>query len=352
MLRHQSPLIIAWRLQLKRIVTTSSAHRWLAVRLTVSAGLVILLLATADINRVTEILSSVRPLPLLAAGGLFLFGTILSACRWRLVLSTGNTERPPIHVLTGIMLVGMFFNLFLPSTVGGDVVRAEMTKSWAGGRIESYSCVLFDRFVAFNSILLISCSAAVAALPLLGWFELHVLAIWLVFLLGGAGFVATILWFPILRAPYWARRGALGRLCGSLEQARSAVRNYITNFSLVGRVFLLAIAVQVTAMILPVWLLAGALRLEVPLAYHLIAVPIIELIALMPVSFNGLGLRESAYVILYAGVSVLPEAAIALSFSYAALLFAFGLVGGLCWLWPGLYGGAGLSHLAATTTGD
>ena len=66
----------------------------------------------------------------------------------------------------------------------------------------------------------------------------------------------------------------------------------MTNMRLVARVFLLAVAVQLVALILVVWLLGEALEIRVPLLFHLVAVPVIELVALVPVSFNGFGLRE------------------------------------------------------------
>jgi glycosyltransferase 2 family protein len=300
------------------------------------------LLLTAGFGRVIEILARAEPLPLLAAASLFCFGTVLSASRWRLVVGARNADPPSTRFLTGIMLVGMFFNFFLPSTVGGDVVRAELTKNLVHGRIESYSSVLFDRFIAFISVLLISFSAAIVARLHLGWFKPYILSVWLFFLLGGAGFVLTVMWFPTRRVLKWAGGGPINTFCGWLDHAQSALQSYMTDFSLMRRVLLLAIAVQVTDLILAVWLLAKALQIDVPFVFHLIAVPIIELVALVPVSFNGVGLREGAYIFFYGGASVVPEAAIALSFAYTTLLLIFGLLGGICWLWPTLYGGSGI----------
>jgi uncharacterized protein (TIRG00374 family) len=337
MLTHQYLPSLAWRSRLDGLIAAGRTHRWLIVRLAVSAGLVTLLLSTRDFGQVMRILAEARPLPLLAAVGLFFFGMVISACRWRLVLGACNPERPSIPSLARLVFIGMFFNLFLPSTVGGDVVRAELTKTYLRGRIESYSCVLFDRFIAFNSILVISFSAAVVARLYLGWFHPYVLAIWLVFFCAGAGFVVTILWFPAHLVPDWGRRGIVGVAYRLFEQAQCALRSFMVNVGLVGRMLLLAVTVQVVGLILPVWLLAVGLGMEVPLLFHLIAVPIIELVSLVPVSFNGIGLRETAYVLFYAGAGVTPEAAIALSFAYTMLLFTSGLFGGLCWLWPGLY---------------
>jgi uncharacterized protein (TIRG00374 family) len=337
MLSYRSFAPPSWTSRFGSLIAAGRTRRWLVVRLAVSACLVSLLLTTTDFGRIVQILAGARPLPLLAALGLFFLGMLFSACRWRLVLRACTPEPPSVPSLARVVFIGMFFNLFLPSTVGGDVVRAELTKSCVHGRIQSYSCVLFDRFIAFNSILVISFSAAVTAQLYFDWLEPYIVAVWLVFICAGAGFVVIILWFPAHLAPDWARHGIIGSLYHVFERAQCNLRGYMVDFSLVCRMLLLAIAVQVFGLILPVWLLALGLQIKVPLLFHLIAVPIIELVSLVPISFNGIGLRETTYVLFYGGAGVAPEAAIALSFAYTMLLFTSGLVGALCWMWPGLY---------------
>jgi glycosyltransferase 2 family protein len=307
------------------------------VRLAVSAALMALLLAVADIGRVAAVLASADPFMLLAAAGLFFLGILLFAYRWRLVLATLNADPPSVRFLSGAFLIGLFFNFFLPSTVGGDVARAELVRSRVRGRTEAYTSVLFDRFMAFNATLAISLAAAVVAWLRLGWFDPHVAVAWLVFAAGSAGFLVLVIRRPTLGKPVLNGGGLFHSLRLRLAQVRGVLRGYMTDLRLVGPVFLLAVAVQLVALILVVWLLGKALEIRVPLLFHLIAVPIIELIALVPVSFNGIGLRESAYVLLYAQAGVAPEAALALSLAWTLLLFGFSLIGSLCWLWPGLY---------------
>lgn len=326
-----------WRPPFGCVTAAGRRHWWLVVRLVISAGILTLLLAAADFGRVTAVLASAEPLPLLAAAGLFFLGTVLFAYRWRLVLAARNPHPPGVRFLSGAFLIGLFFNYFLPSTVGGDVARAELVRPRVRGRTEAYASVLFDRFMAFNAILVIGFVAAVVARLWFGWFDPYVAVAWLVFFFGSAGFVVLVLWRPIYREPAVTANGLLHSVHLRLERVRQELRDYMTDLGLVGHVLLLAVAVQLVALILVVWLLGEALGVEVPLLFHLIAVPIIELIALVPISFNGIGLREGAYVFLYAQAGVAPEAALALSVAWTLLLFAFSMVGGLCWLWPGLY---------------
>ena len=96
-----------------------------------------------------------------------------------------------MRFLSGVFLIGLFFNFFLPSSVGGDVVRAELVRSRVRGRTEAYTSVLFDRFMAFNATLAISLAAAVVAWLRFGWFDLHVAVAWLVFFAGSAAFLPS-----------------------------------------------------------------------------------------------------------------------------------------------------------------
>jgi glycosyltransferase 2 family protein len=68
-------------------------------------------------------------------------------------------------------------------------------------------------------------------------------------------------------------------------------------------------------------------------------VPIIALINLLPFTFNGLGLREGAYLFLFVPIGVAPEAAVAMSLAFYFLRFGAGLVGGLMYAW------SSVSHL-------
>jgi uncharacterized membrane protein YbhN (UPF0104 family) len=338
------PLLhLGWKPPFGPLIAAGRRHWWLVVRSAVSAGLVTLLLASIDAARFTQVLGGARLEPVAAAAASFLLGQVLFAYRWRLVLAARTSRPPSVCFLTGAILVGHFFNFLLPSNVGGDVVRAELVRAHARGRVEAYASVLFDRFIAVNAILVISFAAALLARLRFDWFDPRVAVAWLVFVLGSAGFAAGTLWMPTGGHPDRGRQRLFDGVWLRLGQVQCTLRDYITDVSLVGSVFIFAIAAVFCSLIMAVWLLARGLGIEVPLLFHLVAVPIIELIALVPISFNGIGLREGAYVFLYAQIGLAPEAALALSLAWTLLLLTFSLVGGLCWLWPGLYD-AGRTH--------
>jgi hypothetical protein len=81
-----------------------------------------------------------------------------------------------------------------------------------------------------------------------------------------------------------------------------------------------------------VWLLGRGLGLPVPLAYYGVFVPLVALLTLLPVSVNGMGLRELGTVVLLAPVGVSTEKAVTLSVLTFAAFTAAGLCGGLFYL--------------------
>jgi uncharacterized membrane protein YbhN (UPF0104 family) len=131
--------------------------------------------------------------------------------------------------------------------------------------------------------------------------------------------------------------GKLRRILDKINEIITLFRHYLTCKTMFAKAFGLALLVQIIGANLLVYFLALSLDIQVPLFYHFVAVPIITLVTLAPISLNGLGIREIAFVLLYAKVGVATEAAVALSLAFTLVLVIFAAVGGLCIQIPSLY---------------
>src|SRR5262245_56005102 len=96
--------------------------RWL-LRVPVSLGIIIYILVDVDLGDLGRALAGVHAGPLAAAVVLYLTGQVLSAYKWSLLGRSVGFGRP-VGDYVRFYFIGMFFNLFGPSTIGGDVVRA------------------------------------------------------------------------------------------------------------------------------------------------------------------------------------------------------------------------------------
>lgn len=313
-----------------------SQGRFPLVRALLSAGLIAGLIYMIDLDKIWASFQTMHLLPFLAACFIFAVTQILTARRWQMVLRSLRNDAPGLWFVNGLSMIGLFFNFFLPSTVGGDVVRAEMAKTSAGGRAASYTSVLFDRFSAFIAVVLIGMVAMVFSYAGIGWFDWQIALFSLVFL------AITLSVFAALATSFADRvlnlldRGPLKKLVALARNPLMLLQDCAANRGLLLRITGMAIVIHLLT-VLVVYCLALALHIHVGLLFHFVAIPIIILATLVPISLNGFGVREVAFVLLYAKVGVESEAAVALSFSWVIVLLLFGLLGGLLLQFPILY---------------
>lgn len=209
--------------------------------------------------------------------------------------------------------IGMFFNLVLPTSVGGDVVRAWYLDGRSGRRLAAFLSVLVDRASGlFILVVLAGLGVAVCPIPLPGWVP------WLIAALTAAGAVGGLVLLAACGPGERVRglaaqagwRGRLGRLIQAVFSLRDL---YLPRPGLLAGTTLLSVVVQ-AANILLVVLVARALGLEVPATYFCVIIPVITLLTLIPVSLNGMGVREGATVLLLAPLGVSTAEAVSLAF--------------------------------------
>ena len=129
--------------------------------MTISAGLLWLLLSRIDLSRLWGY-ARYASLPWLAAGlALYLGMIVVSAWRWQLLLVAQR-----IHVtkarLVNSYLVATFFNNFLPSNIGGDVIRIRDTSPAAGSTTLATTVILIDRGIGLLGLFIVAAVGATA----------------------------------------------------------------------------------------------------------------------------------------------------------------------------------------------
>jgi uncharacterized membrane protein YbhN (UPF0104 family) len=95
-----------------------------------------------------------------------------------------------------------------------------------------------------------------------------------------------------------------------------------------------SVVVQVANVVL-VWMIGQALDIAVPLPYYFIVVPMVSLLTLLPVSVNGMGVREGGVAMFLASQGVEQPAALTLAFLWFAVFASAGLMGGVVYLCGG-----------------
>ena len=308
------------------IASESRPWLWRALRLAISVSLIVTIVQRAELDRAAEALRGADAVLLALAFVSYFVGYAVSVARWRVLLAV-NAVRPRFGYLYWSFMVGVFFNQLLPSTIGGDLARYQYTA--AGGRAAALSAVVLDRalgtvvlfalagvglVIAHNSgVLPAGASAAIVAALIVG-----VIALGSAFLLPEP---ALALLRRIVRLMPRVAHSIFGRVFDAFAafQGRYDVLLVAVAWSLVLQAVVIAHYCAISA----------ALDLDVPLHAYVFIVPIATVITALPISINGIGVREGilGYLLGLYGV----DAGTGLVFAWIAyaLLLAQGVVGGL-----------------------
>jgi uncharacterized protein (TIRG00374 family) len=306
---------------------------WLwAVKLAVSAGLLYVLLRRVDTAQLWQTARSASFIWFAGALALNLVVTCLATWRWRLLLQAQHIPLA-FKPLLGSYLVAAFFNNFLPSNIGGDVVRIRDTARPAGSKTLATTIVLVDRGLGLMGLVFVAALGATMAARMsatLGPIGPGILWAVLAGSITMAG-VAVLLPQGIaallrpLRALHqeWVEE-RITRLTAALARFRDEPQ-------VLGACFAGAILVQ--GMLVGFFaLVAAGLHLNIPLTHLGIVVPLSFIVQMLPVSLNGFGLREATFVFYFTRLGLPGEAGFALSFIAAVLMMVFSLIGAVTYL--------------------
>jgi uncharacterized protein (TIRG00374 family) len=297
------------------------------IKILVSGGLLAVLLSRVDLGRLWDLSRTASIAWLLAALATYFIGIVVSVWRWGILL---DAQHVPIRFAARLrsFLVATFFNNFLPSNIGGDVIRIRDTAGPAGSKTLATTVVLVDRGLGLLGLVFVAASGATLAARMSAAIGPMAPG-----LLWGVLAAAIALAAPVVLLPH-----GLGKLLRPLraihqewveeriERLTSALARFRDAPRALGACFAGAILVQ--AIIVGFyWAIARALGLHVPLAHLAIVVPMSLVVQMLPMSVNGFGVREATFGFYFTRLGQPLESALALSFIGAALIMLFSTSG-------------------------
>jgi len=266
---------------------------------------------------------------LAVAFSLHALGLLFSAVRWR-ILVRAQGDDVPLLVLVKSYLVGTFFNNFLPTRFGGDVVRIWDGSKYSRSLIRSSAVVLVERATGIIVLFLFALVASLFRLDM----AREVPVIWLALAGGLAGLAAVALFFlpaagrALERLP---ENGLPGRFKRKVIAFRAAILRYREARGAFARATALAVLLQLNV-ILYYYLIGRSLHLSIGLLDYFIFIPIVHLVQLIPFTINGAGFREGAYIQIFKFYGIPARAAWSFSLIEVAFGLLVGLVGGAIYL--------------------
>ncbi len=297
-------------------------HPWLVAMLRV-CGSILALFVLFRFLPLAEVWSTLRRLPphlwLLVIAG-YLGAHLIALNKWRMLVNLAGA-RLTFRQSVRFYFSGLFSTLFLPSIVGGDVVRGALALRSGQGRAAVFLGGLLDRILDFAALALLIILGAVlvpGALPLEARRVFVISGIVLAVLL--ALLLPAILWFPARKTSFSLRRRVI-----RLRRAARSMRRKPQNVAA-------ALCLGLMAQGSFIWLtsrVAGATGLHLLFRAWLFAWPLAKFSALIPITQGGIGVREAALVVLLVPFGAPPVKTVAVGLAWEAVIISGGLIAGL-----------------------
>ncbi|HYB90093.1 MAG TPA: lysylphosphatidylglycerol synthase transmembrane domain-containing protein [Candidatus Binataceae bacterium] len=293
-------------------------YRAFAFRAGLGFAVVAFLLWHFDARPVLRVLAREKLGHFAATVALYVASQVMSSYRWSLLAGLLQV-RGRYSEFLAYYFVGTFTNLFVPGLVGGDAARAIYLGRRHDRMGEAVASVIADRGIGLVALFWFAAAVAIflnrSALP--PSVIRPTIAVGAVAMLG------------YLAAPYLVRltRYAPARLRAAAEVATP----YLLHPQSLIPAIVLSVLLQASLAVCQ-WLLACGLGLETPLSLFLLCVPIANVFASVPLTLNGLGIRETAYLVLFGMAGVARQDAIALGLLWFAATILGGLVGGIAFV--------------------
>ena len=298
----------------------------LAAKVLFSLGLLAFLFVRTPLDEVAGTLRRADPAWLAAAAALLLASNVLGSYQWEQLLRAVEI-RIPFWKAVAYYHVGLFFNNFLPANVGGDLARVLDAARYGPSRAAAFSTVIMDRLIG---TLALAGLALVTTLPAVNHFHLTL------------AYLAVVAFFVVSVAMVWvvfhpALLPALERLLGrlglggfkpALDDLAGRLRHFRDRRGLFARLLAVALVVQVARIGVHV-LVARALGISIRTEYFFLFVPLLAVAVSLPISLNGIGVREGAGIVLFGLVGVGRGAAFSMQFTTYLVAVAVSLLGGL-----------------------
>lgn len=300
----------------------------MAAKLLVSCGLIYYLAAGMDWQELSAVFARTSVLLFALAVLLFVLSNCLGATQWFLLLQAQNLNVSLRRALV-FYFVGIFFNNVLLGNIGGDAMRMYDIHRLTGQSSAGVVATIMDRLVGLFS----TCLLALLAYPVIAgssrtWLVSVLVPVWL-------GLVA------IIAMGLSRRLGGLleallcrvvpARVAELVHSLRRTVMVYRDQVPLLALVGLISLGVQFFRIL--VYYQAGrAVGMDPGLIYFVCFQPVAAIIAALPISIGGLGVREGTLVGLFGGIGVPSKLALAMSLTgYIAGILA-SLLGGVAFV--------------------
>jgi uncharacterized protein (TIRG00374 family) len=299
----------------------------LILKALVSVALIAYLLSQTEYTAIFYSLISADPIYLFLALLTLFLGKLISGYRWQILL-LAQKIKIPLKTLIASLFVGQFFNSFLPTTIGGDAIRAYDTAVESKETAKSVTTVFMDRFIGVLALVALAVLAVPIAVMMGEEVSFYVIPVLIVGLICLVGLVVVLNNSLVKFFADTLQRVRLKRIADQVRKVYRSIQEMKGDTKVLWSAFGISLLLQINVVFFH-YLISLSLNLDVSIIYYFIIVPIALTVLIAPFSINGIGLREGIFVFLLAGIGVTASEAIAFSLLSFILVLTQAVIGGI-----------------------
>lgn len=305
------------------------------IQIVASVVLIALLYQWIDVDQLVEVLRDANLALLGLALLLVTANRVLMAVKWNVLLAARGVVISGWQA-TKIYYTSTFLGLFLPPTVGADIVRSWLVTRGEARMPDVVSSILVERVLGLVALGVFGVVAA-ALFPLMMQSQqidptqlLAIAGLAMLVALSAFAFSLTAACERLVLAvtDRLATVRFVGKLSGTLAKIYQSYREYRGNRAALAWFFVLTL-VENALPILRAYLVALALHAPVELTWFFVIVPLELLLIRIPISFDGFGLREGLFVYFLSLVGISETMGFAIGLTNHMLFLVAVLPGGL-----------------------
>jgi len=292
------------------------------IKLALSALMLGLVFRVVDLSTLRQTVLAISPLLAIVVVGAFALTQAINGVKWWIILRAGGINVSLPAALRAVF-VGMFANCFGLGTVGGDMLRGVVVSQGLPQKTEAIASVFADRALGLAILSFIGLFAT----AFIGGHHMEPMFVYTLSAVAGCVFIG---WFV---GPYLVLK-----LVPAGNRFRTKIEQLAAVFPKAPRTIALVCAISLGFHLLQIgltWGIARGLGVHAPYASFLVSVPFINILSTLPLSWNGLGVREQAYIFFLSPEVLSKEQAVAVAALWLLANVASSLCGGLLAVWTG-----------------
>ncbi len=301
----------------------------LFLRFGISIILLIFIFSKVDRKAIFETIKHADKVLLLAAFIVFSLIYVLCLFRWKMLLKAVKIHLPLKRVIISYA-GGVFFSLFLPSTIGGDLVRSIDLATHTRRPREVIATVLLDRLSGYVGLVTLALLAVI-----FGWNLVRDKSVLLAVAIITAVLIVILLVlfnrFLYSKVNQLLHSPTAGKIREAIKNLHQELHYFRHHKGIIVKNLILSLLIQA---IMPVtfYITALSLGVKINILYFFVFLPVIGAITLLPISIGGLGLRDAMTIFFFAKAGVTKDLAFAMSLLNFFFLLIYAGLGGLIYV--------------------